>query len=78
MLVEEAGQLVEWNEVDPVIEIDVPGTLDPNQFLRLDGAVVGILAEFLRMGLVGVSRGEFCEVGRRMLQIAWDADLHSD
>lgn len=27
-----------------------------------------------RMGLVDVSRREFCEIGRRLLQIAWDAE----
>src|SRR5689334_15176945 len=42
---EERGQLGEWNEVDPVIEIHVSGIWNDEQLFRLGGSLVGILAE---------------------------------
>lgn len=56
MLIEEAGQLVEWNYVHLVIEINVVGTGDNYQFLRFGGVFIGVFAEVARMSLFTVDQ----------------------
>ena len=42
---EECGELVKWDELRPVVEVDVAGAFDEVEFLRLGGFFVGGLAE---------------------------------
>src|SRR3954465_749337 len=44
-VLEEAGQLVERDEVDAIVEIDVTGAGNDDQFLGLSSEGVGVLAE---------------------------------
>src|SRR5215212_8903587 len=47
---EESLQLVEGDQLHPVVEIDVAGPRDDEQFLRLGGSLVGVFAELPGMG----------------------------
>src|SRR5687768_5633238 len=49
---EERGQRVEGNEVDPVVQVDVPGPGNEHQLLGFGGEPIGVLAELARMSLV--------------------------
>ena len=49
---EERRELVERDQVDPVVQVDVARARNDDQLLRLGGAPVGVLAE-----LAGVRLG---------------------
>jgi len=51
VLREEVGEPVEGDQVDPVIEVDVPCTGNYDEFFRLGGTVVGVFAEVPRVGV---------------------------
>lgn len=44
MLIEEALPLVKREQLDAVVEIDMACALDPDEFLRFGGTLVGIFA----------------------------------
>ena len=52
MLVEERVQLVPGDELDPVIQVDVPGTWHDQQFLGLGRPPVGVFTELARVRLL--------------------------
>src|SRR6478735_12678346 len=56
MPAEEAGQLVERDHVDLVVEIDVAGSPNDHQFLRLRGRLIGGFAEVARMAFLAVDQ----------------------
>src|SRR5919205_2216302 len=49
---EESLQLVEGDQLHPVVEIDVPGPRDDDKLLRLGGPPVGVFAELPGVRLV--------------------------
>ncbi len=49
MALEESGECGEWDQVDPVIEIDVPRIRDDQQLLGLGSALKGVFAAFTGM-----------------------------
>ncbi|KAF2621425.1 hypothetical protein BU25DRAFT_426460 [Macroventuria anomochaeta] len=48
----ERSETVEWNEIDPVVEINVTGAWHPQRFLWLTGTCICILARLAQMGLI--------------------------
>lgn len=52
VLAEERVELVPRDQVHAIVEIDVTGAADPDQFLRLGRPLVGILAELARVRLI--------------------------
>src|SRR3954449_2855175 len=49
IVLEERSQLVEWDQVHPVVEIDMSGARDDHKFLWLTGKPVGLFAELPAM-----------------------------
>src|SRR5215213_7868526 len=64
---EERLQLVEGDQLHPVVEIDVAGPRDDEQFLRFGGPLVGVFAELPGMCLV--ARDEEHGAGRDRLDV---------
>ncbi len=42
-----AGQPVERDEIDPVVEVDMARALNPEQLFRFGGLSIGVFAELL-------------------------------
>lgn len=49
---EKLRELVERNEFNPIIKVNMTGTRNPHQLLRLGSTLVGILAELTRVRLI--------------------------
>lgn len=49
---EELGELVESNEIHPIVEVDVTGTWYPEKLFGLSCTSICVLAEFARMRLI--------------------------
>jgi hypothetical protein len=71
---EKVGQLVERDQVHAVVEIDMAGVRHDLELLRLASALVGVLAEFLRVRLV--TRDEEHRPRRDRLDIIERVEVH--
>src|SRR3954447_24592209 len=74
VLSEEGRQLIERDKVHAVVEVDVPGVRDDEQFLRLGGELVGVFAELDGMGLL--ARDEEQRAGRNRLDVVERIEVH--
>ena len=71
---EKRRQLVERDELHAVIEVDVAGVRDDDQFLRLAGELVGVFAELEGMGLIAGDEEQ--RAGRNRLDVVERIEVH--
>ena len=74
ILGEEGRELVERNQVHPVVEVDVARAGNDEQFLRLAGELVGLLAEL--SGMRVVARDEQHRTRRDRLDVVERVEVH--
>src|SRR4051794_23191524 len=74
IVLEERSQLVEWDQVHPVIEIDMSGARDDQEFLGLTGKPVGLFAELPAMR--NLPRDEQHRARRDRLDVVERVEVH--
>src|SRR5437773_6561512 len=74
MLLEKGRELVERDKFRPVVEVNVAGVGNDDQFLRLTGKPVGLFTEF--SGMSGLTRDGQHRMRRNCLNVRERVEIH--